>query len=71
MPYATILPSCFPNVPNEGGRLNTMFDSYKASDSNAGWYMVHPVVTLERFKPMWLRPGQLQSVKLAKLVILL
>jgi hypothetical protein len=35
--YAVILPSCLPDVPNEGGRLNTMFDGYKASDSNASW----------------------------------
>jgi hypothetical protein len=61
--YTMILPSCFPNVPNEGGRLNTMFDGYKASDSNASWsvkHMVHPVVMLGcrwRFKPIWLRPG--------------
>jgi hypothetical protein len=35
--YAAILLSFFPDVPNEGGRLNTMFDSYKASDSDTGW----------------------------------
>jgi hypothetical protein len=81
--YAAILPSCLPIVPNEGGKLrklNTMFDSYKASDSGAGqcWPVKHmacPVMTLGcrwRFKPIWLCPGRLlQSVKLAKLVILL
>jgi hypothetical protein len=78
--YAAILPSWFPDVPNEGGRLNTTFYGYKASDSNAGWCwsvkrMGRLVVTLggrQRFKPIWLCPGQLlQSVKLAKLVILL
>ena len=77
--YAAILPSCFPDVPNEGGRLNTMFYGYKASDSDAGWcwsveHMGRPVMTLggrQRFKPIWLRPGRLlQSVELAKLVIL-
>jgi hypothetical protein len=61
----------FPDVPNEGGWLNTMFYGYKASDSDAGWCwsverMVRPVVTLgcrQRFKPIWLRPGRLlQSV---------
>jgi hypothetical protein len=63
--YAVILPSCFPDVPNKGGRLNTMFDGYKASDSDAGlcWsveHMVRPVVMLGcrwQFKPIWLRPG--------------
>jgi hypothetical protein len=78
--YAAILPSRFPDVPNKGGRLNTMFEGYKASDSDAGWCwsverMGCPVVTLgsrRQFKPIWLRPGRLlQSVKLAKLVILL
>jgi hypothetical protein len=77
--YAVILPSHFPDVPNEGGRLNTMFDGYKASDSDAGWCwsverMVHPVMTLgcrRQFKPIWLHPGRLlQSVELTKLVIL-
>jgi hypothetical protein len=51
MPNAVILPSCFPDVPNESGRLNTMFASYEASDSDAGWcwsvkHMVHLVVML-------------------------
>jgi hypothetical protein len=63
--YAAILPLCFPDVPNEGGRLNTMFDGYKASDSDAGWCwsverMGRPVMTLGcrwRFKPIWLHPG--------------
>ena len=77
--YAAILPSCFPDVPNEGERLNTTFDGYKARDSDAGWCWsvertVRPVVTLgcrRRFKPIWLHPGRLlQSVELAKLVIL-
>jgi hypothetical protein len=75
-----ILPSCFPDVPNEGGRLNTMFYSYNASDSDPGWCwsverMVCLVVMLgcrQLFKPIWLHPGRLlQSMKLAKLVILL
>ena len=58
--YAVILPSCFPDVPKEGEMLNTMFDGYKASDSNAGWCWsvertVRPVVALgcrRRFKPI-------------------
>jgi hypothetical protein len=77
--YAVILPSCFPDVPNEGGWLNATFEGYKASDSDTGWcwsveHMVRLVVTLgcrRRFKPIWLRPGRLlQSVEFAKLVIL-
>jgi hypothetical protein len=63
--YAAILPSRFPDVPNEGGRLNTMFDGYKASDSDTGWCWSvertgRPVVTLggrQRFKPIRLHPG--------------
>jgi hypothetical protein len=50
---AAILPLCFPDVPNKGGRLNTMFDSYKASDSNAGWCwsVEHMVRTSVRWNP--------------------
>jgi hypothetical protein len=63
--YAAILPLCFPNVPSEGGRLNTTFYGYEASDSDAGWcwsveHMGRPVMTLDgrqRFKPIWLHPG--------------